>query len=405
MICLLLVLLAVRQPEYITLKNQAGTIDEPTTGGDVRALTQDTVRSLAGFKGQDGPVVTLYLDVDGRRHVRPRDYEVQLEALLRQAGPRIDGDAATAAQLQRIESFVKAGLDRSRTRGLAVFACRSPELWQVIELPVPVRNQLVVNATPHVRQLEAVLDEYERFAVLLADKQRARLFVFELGELVEKSELFDQLPRHEDDRGDRRRDEVRGHSAEVAHQHLKRAAHVAFEMFKVQPFDHLIVGAPDEIANELERDMHSYLRDRIRARLSIPVGASEAVVREAALDVEQQVERAKEAELVTRLRDAVGARAGGVAGLADTVAALTERRVDTLVVSEGYEAPGWRCHGCGHVALKGRACPLCGRDMHQVDDVVEEAIDEALAQSCRVEVVVGNADLDVLGRIGALLRF
>ncbi|MDQ3757905.1 MAG: hypothetical protein M3394_08645 [Actinomycetota bacterium] len=368
-------------------------------------LTQDSVRALAGFKAQDGPVVSLYLDVDGRRYVRPRDYEVHLESLLRQASARTDGDAGTAALFHRIEGFVKGGIDRSRTRGLAVFACRSPELWEVIALPVRVRNQLVVNATPHVRQLESVLDEYERFAVLLADKQRARLFVFELGELVERSELFDQLPRHEDDGGDRDRDHVRGHSAEVAHQHLKRAAQVAFDMFKAQPFDHLVLAAPDEIARELERDLHSYLRERIRARLSIPVNASEAAIRQAALEVEQEVERAKEAQVVQRLRDAVGGRTAGVAGLADTVVALTERRVDTLVVSEGYEEPGWRCHGCGHVALKGRSCPVCARDMHQVDDVVEEAIDEALAQSCRVEVCVGNADLDVLGRIGALLRF
>jgi peptide chain release factor subunit 1 len=74
-------------------------------------------------------------------------------------------------------------------------------------------------------------------------------------------------------------------------------------------------------------------------------------------------------------------------------------------VSEGYEAPGWRCRSCGHVARKGRTCPLCEQPMTQVDDVVEEAVEEALAQACRVAVCVGNADLDVLGRIGALLRF
>ena len=30
---------------------------------------------------------------------------------------------------------------------------------------------------------------------------------------------------------------------------------------------------------------------------------------------------------------------------------------------------------------------------------------ELLAQSCRVEICVGNADLDVMGRAGALLRY
>jgi hypothetical protein len=43
--------------------------------------------------------------------------------------------------------------------------------------------------------------------------------------------------------------------------------------------------------------------------------------------------------------------------------------------------------------------------MQLVEDVVEQAVEEALANKCRVEVVRESADLDVLGRIGALLRF
>jgi hypothetical protein len=43
--------------------------------------------------------------------------------------------------------------------------------------------------------------------------------------------------------------------------------------------------------------------------------------------------------------------------------------------------------------------------MTLLEDVVEEAVHEALTQQVRVDVCVGNADLDVLGRIGALLRF
>jgi hypothetical protein len=43
--------------------------------------------------------------------------------------------------------------------------------------------------------------------------------------------------------------------------------------------------------------------------------------------------------------------------------------------------------------------------MIELEDVVEEAVDRALAERSRVEVCRGNADLDVLGRIGALLRF
>jgi hypothetical protein len=43
--------------------------------------------------------------------------------------------------------------------------------------------------------------------------------------------------------------------------------------------------------------------------------------------------------------------------------------------------------------------------MHEVEDVVSEAVDDALNAGAAVDVCVGNADLDVLGRIGAFLRF
>jgi peptide subunit release factor 1 (eRF1) len=128
------------------------------------------------------------------------------------------------------------------------------------------------------------------------------------------------------------------------------------------------------------------------------------VIAAAALEVEEKVERAKQGALVDRLRDAVGGT-GAVAGLDPVLKTLVERRVETLVVSDGYEAPGWRCDNCQLLAVKGRQCPLCGGAMISASDVIEEAIEEALTQSCKVSVVKDNADLDVLGRIGALLRF
>jgi peptide chain release factor subunit 1 len=85
--------------------------------------------------------------------------------------------------------------------------------------------------------------------------------------------------------------------------------------------------------------------------------------------------------------------------------ALSDHRVHELMVSKGFSAPGWRCDECDALAAIGRRCKRCGDEMVAVDDVVEEAVEAALAQSCRVEICVGNADLDVMGRIGALLRY
>lgn len=369
------------------------------------AITEAEIRELAQFRGKEAPVTTCYLDVDGSRLVRHQDVVLELDALLRDARLRANGDHSVADDLRRIEEFVKGGFDRSTVRGLAIFSCSAHDLWRVVALPVPVRSQIVVNHTPTVRQLEQVVDDNPAFGVLLADRQRARVLVYEMGELLDSAELVDQLPRGDDIDHSYTKDQNRDHAAELSHQHLRHAADLAFEVFKEKPFEHLVLGVHDEIASELEHLLHPYLRERVEARCNVPVSASDEEIRAAAFEIETGITRRKEAEAVERLREEVGAGRRGVAGLDSTLQAIVERRVETLLVSDGFEHPGWRCDSCAILGRVGRRCPVCDGEMEALDDVVESAVEEALLQSCRVTMCRGNADLDVLGSIGALLRY
>ena len=368
--------------------------------------TEAAIKELAGFKNDDAPVVSCYLDVDGRRQVRAQDYQRRLAALVREAANGPSGDAVTA-DLARITEHMAGHLDRSGVRGLALFSCLPKGLWEVIELPVPVASRIVVNQAPAVGTLESIVQELEPLGVLLVDRQRARMFVFQFGELIDRSELFEALPRdydETDDAGRGQHERMQDHTDELATQHLRHAAEVAFKLYQDNGFGRLSIGASDEINAALEPLLHPYLRERLSPRIGVGAGASDAEVRAAALVVEQEVERAKEAAVVTRLRDGVGAGTKATAGLADTLAALNERRVATLVLSDGYAESGWRC-SCGALAAKGPQCPVDGAAMEHVADVLNDAVDAALGQGCHVEVCVGNADLDVLGRVGALLRY
>jgi peptide subunit release factor 1 (eRF1) len=151
--------------------------------------------------------------------------------------------------------------------------------------------------------------------------------------------------------------------------------------------------------------LHTYLRERLCGRVHVPVGASHAEVRAAAEEVEAAVERDREAALVARLREAAATGRRGVAGLGATLKALNEHRVERLVVSKGFGQEGWRCPETGALAEVGPKNPVNGATMQRVGDVVEDAIEEAITQGIPVTICVGNADLDVLGRIGALLRY
>ena len=368
-------------------------------------ITEAAIRRLAGVRGERAPITSMYLDVDGRRFLRRQDVEHELDGLLREARQRANGHASVHDDLQRIERYIRSEFDRGRTRGLAFFACSAHDLWEVIELPVPVRTQLVINHAPAVGQLEAVVHEHEAVGVLLADRQRARLFVFELGELVERTELIDELPRDLDTRGERERGTPEHHVEELAHQHLRNAARAAFELWQHHPFEHLAIGAPDHIANEVEHALHPYLRDRMCGRIHVSVGAAHDEVLAAAESVEREVDRARQAAEIDRLREAVATGRRGVGGLAGTLGALNEHRVERLFVSKGYAEEGWRCPDTGALASVGPVSPATGEPMERLGDVVEEAIEVALTQKVPVTICDGNADLDVMGRIGALLRY
>jgi peptide subunit release factor 1 (eRF1) len=369
-------------------------------------ITETAIRELAAFRSSGSPVVSCYLDVDGRRQVRPQDYEHRLDALLRQAAGR--DLRASQADLDVITTYVRNGFDRSGVRGLAMFSCVEQRFWQVLALPVPVSNSLTVNHSPAVEPLEHLVHELEPLGILLVDRQRARMFVFQFGELIERAELFEELPRDYDtrdeaSRGSREREQH--HTDELVAQHLRHSAEVAFRLLQDRGFAHFTVGGTDDVYAATVASLHPYLRERLTHRIHLGITASEKEVCVAALEIEKQLEIEKEAALVSRLRDSIGSHSKGVAGLVDTIEALNGRRVATLLVSDGFTESGWRCPSCGSLARKGPICKVDGAEMIHHDDVIHEVVDIALRTGCALEVCVGNADLDVLGRIGALLRY
>lgn len=368
-------------------------------------ITDDAIRELAAFRSDTAPVTTCYLDVDGRRRPNPADVEAELGHLFRAAQSRSGDEPSVAEDLRRIEAYVRSGLDRSHVRGLALFSCSASSFFQAVELPVPVRDRLVVNATPAVAQLEAVLQEAEPVGVLLVDQQRARTFVISLGEVVEHGEQVDELPRDVDVPGHRDAGDPSGHVDALVDRHLHHAADAAWSAYQEEGFAWLLVGGSGPLLAALEGHLHPYLRERLAGRLDLPATASVDDVRAAALEAEHRLERGRQQALVGRLRAAVGAGERGAVGLEDVTAALGDARVEHLLVSDGFSQAGWRCHACGRLATVGRSCPRCSSPMSQLDDVVEEAVEDALGQGARVEICSECPDLDVHGRIGALLRF
>ncbi len=371
-------------------------------------LDHALLRKLAGWSPDGVPVTSLYLTVDGRRYPRRIDYEVRLDELLRSARAQALALPEVAARsvegdLEEISAFVRERFERGDTRGLALFSASAAGLWEEIALPRPVRDRVVVGPRADVRMLEALLETYEPTCVALVDYEKARLFCSQLGRVEEVRDLADEVPgRH--DQGGWAQMRMQRHVDDHRMQHLKHVAETLFGLWRSRGFAHLVLAGPGEAHRELEGLLHEYLRRRVRAHLSLPVTATLEEVRVRTLEVEEELERAQEAEVVTRLADAIPS-GGGVAGLDATLGALSEGRVGTLVVGLDLVRPGGVCDRCGRLGTRASDCPTCGAPMREVPDVVEVAVASAYERGCEVETVTADERLERLGGIGALLRF
>jgi Bacterial archaeo-eukaryotic release factor family 10 len=150
---------------------------------------RDLLRKLANFDPGGALVLSVYLDM--RPHgdspaIRPSlivlaDRFRQIEKTLLPRGAALDNFRLDANRVQRfLDEHAGPWL-----QGVAMFACNSHQLFEVIETGVPFENQVVLEPVPDLFQLARLVDEQETAVVALVDTNTTRLFVTRSGFLEE----------------------------------------------------------------------------------------------------------------------------------------------------------------------------------------------------------------------------
>lgn len=148
------------------------------------------------------------------------------------------------------------------------------------------------------------------------------------------------------------------------------------------------------------------VEDRVIGSFTVDPSAPVSEVQARSMDLIEEVARKREWELVDDMLAGWKRGSGAMVGISDTLAALQEHRIGTLLVAAGYEASGYRCQSCRYLMLTEREeCPLCGGTVEYVEDLVDTMTHRALEQGVDVEIVRGNEKLEEAGSVGALLRY
>ncbi len=124
------------------------------------------------------------------------------------------------------------------------------------------------------------------------------------------------------------------------------------------------------------------------------------------MKVGDAAELKREKKLVDAMITGASKGRGGTLQLEDTLGAVRSGRVQTLILRDGFRAPGYQCLGCEYVTVeKLDLCPFCGGVFKQLPDAVEEAVRQVLAQGGDVEVLHDPQLVGSFENIGALLRY
>jgi hypothetical protein len=266
---------------------------------------------------------------------------------------------------------------------------------------------------PYVKPLVDLLDNYGNYGVALVDKQGARLFHFHLGQLQEQMGTTGEAVRHTKRGGGSQAFGRRGgtggltrYAEEVADRNLKEAARFASQFFSENQIRRILIGGTEANVAHFENLLPKTWQSLIMGAFPIDMTAGHAQVLEKAIAVAQEAEREKEVRLVDAIITSAAKGREGVIRLDDTLGAVHAGQVLTLVVSEGFRAPGYRCLGCGYLtAQRLEDCPFCGNPIEEIDDAIEMAVRKVLTDGGEVEIIRDSQALDDAGRIGALLRY
>lgn len=369
-------------------------------------ISEAQIRALAAYHGE--PVVTtVYLDVDGRHRPIRAALPAAFEGVTTELTARLpDGERslsrAVNADLVRMREWLAGSWERRTTRGLAMFACSAEDWFHVVPLAFPVADAAGIGPHPRIAPLLAALEAHQRFMVALVDRRRVRILRVELGEANEVAGLVEPEERAVDTGAEQ--EQLESQAEEAARAHWRRAAAHVEQALAAWPTARLVLGGPDEAVAGLTACLPTAIRATVAGRAAVAVAAPVGDIVTAATAVITAVEQAREAATLDELRQRAETGAGAVVGLDATLTALEEKRVETLVVTQGFTAPGGQCPLCGHLGSDVGRCPRCGSDSVPVDDIVEMAVDEAAAQHSAIEFCRAG-ELDEVGKIGALQRF
>lgn len=364
---------------------------------------------LLSYDPVPAPVISLYLDarVDQhgqrtflpfvRKHLgeRSKSYENQS-----------DEQKSFDEDFVRIVRYLESEVPPP-VQGLAIFTCSADNDWFEVGLfDAPFeRNRLFVSDRPHLYPLARLVDQYRRYAVVLADTNRAQIFVFAAGRAVDREELQNVKTKHTKV-GGWSQARYQRHEQNYHIQHAKEVIDILEKIVREENIEHVVLAGDETTVIPLLREqMPKTLEEKIIDTLSLGIDTPEHELLDESLIAFQRQDSLTDMEKVERLLNEYRGDNLGVAGVPDTLAALSNGQVEEMLIAAKPESIQYDQEEVEKVLKLYDVDGALPEELNQ-RTVADELVRRAnVLSSARVTFIEDSMRLERIGGVGAFLRY
>jgi len=376
-------------------------------------ITRDDIRELANFRSPEGCAVTFYYQPTTPLNKSHREDVILVKDMIRnalRAAEKNGKNGSTRSDLERIAGMIDP-LHGNGGKAKAIFACGKQGFWREFDIPLQAMPSRVgVSQRFRLKPLAAILDAEQRACVLLADRTKARVFELLNDEVSEKLDFINDLTRRgkSDGWGGYDAGHAERKQLNEAMQHFKTVADYIERYFERGECDRLLIGCRDDVWSEIEPQLQSRARQCLVGRFRIdPKLATAEQVKQMAREQLGGYHDNKKQGLIREVIGEAQRNGRGAIGLRRVLRSLEQGEVLTLLLGGNFNAPGVKCHNCGHIDLHVTPnCAVCGRENTELEDLGDAIVGNAIRSGVElVYISDDDEEFDRIGRIAALLRF
>lgn len=364
---------------------------------------------LLNYDPVPAPVISLYLDARVDQHGQ----RTFLPFVRKQLGERSksyenqsDEQKSFDEDFVRIVRYLESEVPPP-VQGLAIFACSADSDWFEVGLfDAPFeRNRLFVSDRPHLYPLARLVDQYRRYAVVLADTNRAQIFVFAAGRAVEREELQNVKTKHTKV-GGWSQARYQRHEQNYHIQHAKEVIDMLEKIVREENIEHVVLAGDETTVIPLLREqMPKALEEKIIDTLSLGIDTPEHELLDESLTAFQRQDSLTDMEKVERLLNEYRGDNLGVAGVPETLAALSNGQVEEMLIAAKPESIQYDKEEVEKVL---KLYDVDGALPEELDarTVADELVRRAnVLSSARVTFIEDSTRLERIGGVGAFLRY